>query len=1069
VNASSSELGSLLADVPPAPGFSSGVRRRAVVHPQDELSSLLSDVPDAPTAPRAASPAAPASTPRRPYGAYDSLTSGSWTIADAPKVKDWFKATYNRDLPVTAEGQSPTHNRMGLDHSDAMDVGLNPTTPEGQAFVSYLKQNNIPYLAYDRAVPGAATNPHIHVGRPSHRGAPGKAAELSSLLSDVPDSELSSLLSDVPDASDDVEDIVTINPSIEGATGKPLALDDGRRAYMPDSTEQLPAQAQVEPSSFPALPSPQSFDPYTHSGRVARDASERLASQPNAREWEDVHLPSGMREWEGQPPDLVVKTGVRQWGAAHGIPAAYVEKWIERPDHDWRLYDLATGKPLTIEDAMGREDIYNLSNRSFRLSAEMPMFRKLEEDYARSRGALEGVSDLATDETHSPVEKLTELTQGVWNSPSAKEARAGIDVGRRTMSAADSYAWAKALGYGDATASSFAALSASDVPNLTQNPAGDIWRAGVEHSIPYVEPAMTAATGNKAAGQVLAQALAPQMKDSAHVGQIVLGTVAQPMNLVPLPEVASLLRAGRLGRAVEEGGELSARVAEMLHPRGLELVEGGGAETAGEVIMRAQDGTHYLLNPDTGEVVNLTTGELIETPPSEWSVKSKAVIEGRNPDEALAEARASGLLSPAPQPARQPIAIGDVVRAASDVINLPKSLKSAFALHGPLRQSAPIAWAHPEFIASAYGDAARAYASGSVYRELAEDLAARPWFKSMSDAGLYMPSVDDVTLGDAIPFGAREERFASRLADEIPGLRRIVRPSERAYLTAQDSMRAQAVENFLRNHFAGPDGDLSAIDFSKINPRVLRAAARDINILSGRGVVPILDRYETGRKIVAALNNPLWSPRALSARLNLISPYRFVMNAANPATRPVAWQQAATAMRALTTLGVTAGLVSLIPGVKFELNPYHAGFGKLSVGDTHYDLLDGIPSTAVFVAKMAKAFYLQQKGETPKKGQEPYSLAADFFRRRESPAGKVYHDAVTGKDANGKPFTLTGAARDLFLQFTIESLYDGWKDSGLWGAVKGLPAIGGVPSSVYKLKKGKRGRGEPEIDPEGDR
>ena len=40
---------------------------------------------------------------------------------------------------------------------------------EGRALLDYLQRNGIPYLAFRSAIPGTATGPHIHIGRPSHR------------------------------------------------------------------------------------------------------------------------------------------------------------------------------------------------------------------------------------------------------------------------------------------------------------------------------------------------------------------------------------------------------------------------------------------------------------------------------------------------------------------------------------------------------------------------------------------------------------------------------------------------------------------------------------------------------------------------------------------------------------------------------------------------------------------------------------------------------------------------------------------------------------------------------------
>jgi hypothetical protein len=95
--------------------------------------------------------------------------SSGWTIAQATKVENFFSSTFARQLPISAFGQSSTHNRMGLDHRNSMDVALNPNSAEGKALISYLQSNGIPFLAFRSAVPGAATGAHIHVGYPSHR------------------------------------------------------------------------------------------------------------------------------------------------------------------------------------------------------------------------------------------------------------------------------------------------------------------------------------------------------------------------------------------------------------------------------------------------------------------------------------------------------------------------------------------------------------------------------------------------------------------------------------------------------------------------------------------------------------------------------------------------------------------------------------------------------------------------------------------------------------------------------------------------------------------------------------
>ncbi len=92
-----------------------------------------------------------------------------WSLADAPKIEKFFLQAFGRNLPITAFGQTATHDRLKFDHRNAMDVALHPDSNEGRALLSYLRQAGIPFTAFRNAVPGAATGAHIHIGNPSVR------------------------------------------------------------------------------------------------------------------------------------------------------------------------------------------------------------------------------------------------------------------------------------------------------------------------------------------------------------------------------------------------------------------------------------------------------------------------------------------------------------------------------------------------------------------------------------------------------------------------------------------------------------------------------------------------------------------------------------------------------------------------------------------------------------------------------------------------------------------------------------------------------------------------------------
>lgn len=93
----------------------------------------------------------------------------AWILSDAWKVQRFFQDAFKKPLPIAVFGQGPIHDRWRLDHHNSMDVSLHPDGSEGRAVLGFLRSNGIPFLAFRQAIPGTATGPHIHIGRPSHR------------------------------------------------------------------------------------------------------------------------------------------------------------------------------------------------------------------------------------------------------------------------------------------------------------------------------------------------------------------------------------------------------------------------------------------------------------------------------------------------------------------------------------------------------------------------------------------------------------------------------------------------------------------------------------------------------------------------------------------------------------------------------------------------------------------------------------------------------------------------------------------------------------------------------------
>jgi hypothetical protein len=92
-----------------------------------------------------------------------------WALGDLAKVDAFFRLKFARPLPVSAVGQTETHNQLGFDHREAVDIALHPDSAEGQALIGYLASQGVSFIAIRGAIPGSATGAHIHIGPPSKR------------------------------------------------------------------------------------------------------------------------------------------------------------------------------------------------------------------------------------------------------------------------------------------------------------------------------------------------------------------------------------------------------------------------------------------------------------------------------------------------------------------------------------------------------------------------------------------------------------------------------------------------------------------------------------------------------------------------------------------------------------------------------------------------------------------------------------------------------------------------------------------------------------------------------------
>lgn len=95
--------------------------------------------------------------------------TSSWTLNGLGKITKSFREKFGRPLPISAMGQSDTHDRLGLDHRGCVDVALRPDSPEGRHLMAYLRRTGVPFIAFRGKLSSVSTGAHIHIGPPSPR------------------------------------------------------------------------------------------------------------------------------------------------------------------------------------------------------------------------------------------------------------------------------------------------------------------------------------------------------------------------------------------------------------------------------------------------------------------------------------------------------------------------------------------------------------------------------------------------------------------------------------------------------------------------------------------------------------------------------------------------------------------------------------------------------------------------------------------------------------------------------------------------------------------------------------
>ena len=342
------------------------------------------------------------------------------------------------------------------------------------------------------------------------------------------------------------------------------------------------------------------------------------------------------------------------------------------------------------------------------------------------------------------------------------------------------------------------------------------------------------------------------------------------------------------------------------------------------------------------------------------------------------------------------------VSLAVAAANIPKTLMSSLDFSAGLRQG----WGmmtRKEWYLSFVNQFKYAF-SKKAFRDLQADIISRPSYDLMKSSGLRISSL-------ATKLAQKEEDFIGAAI-----LRRLpwVGASERAYVGFLNKLRADVFDHLVKS------AELAGENVSK-GSKELNDIANTINDFTGSGNIGKGDRYASA---VPLFNAGLFSPRKISATVNMFNPARYLDPRISKTARKAALRQLIGSLSATATF---MGLASMA-GADIETNPISSDFGKIKIGNTRFDVSGGNANYLTLLSRLAenktKSTTTGKVRELGKgyKADNRGTLILKFGRNKLSPLAGELVSLITGSDFMGKPVDIKKDALEMITPMIVGSV-----------------------------------------------
>ncbi len=337
------------------------------------------------------------------------------------------------------------------------------------------------------------------------------------------------------------------------------------------------------------------------------------------------------------------------------------------------------------------------------------------------------------------------------------------------------------------------------------------------------------------------------------------------------------------------------------------------------------------------------------------------------------------------------------------------------------------------------------FAKPDSYKNLNADIISHPNYELAKDGKLGLTS-----LGDKL--NMREEALQSSILEHIPKLGKVIKASSRAFTGFLNYVRFSRFNDLIEAaKLRGEDVTLGS--------RNVRDIAKVVNDFTGRGALGKGDKYANTQ---AALNSTFFSPRKISATIEMFDPVNYLDPKISKTARLAATRQLVGSILVTSAVYTLANMM----GAQVDTDPTSTNFGKVKIGKTTFDMTGGNAVYVRLLARIAEQKEITSSGKTVQLGEgyKPETaghLVEQFFINKLSPTAAIFADyAFSTVDSKGKPrkdpygndLTVGGEVYNKFVPIVMQNFIDlansNPEDAAVW--LPSLSSIFGVEMQTGK-------------------